>query len=169
MALHRRMGTGRFLVVAAIAVVVWATWQQANAPRSTAVAAGAVAQQSSPGAAQTAAASPKATRSTGESSPLEKEGKTARFRPRLPMYYGKVVTREQRERIYAIQRQYWPQIRTLQEQLETLLAQRKAEIEAVLTDEQKAKIAQFKADLAAKRAAARKKRKDAASDETGAQ
>jgi Spy/CpxP family protein refolding chaperone len=74
------------------------------------------------------------------------------FRPRLPMYYGKVVTEEQRQKIYDIQRKYFPQIRALQKQLEALIAKRDAEIEAVLTPQQKAEIERLRKEAAARRA-----------------
>ena len=75
------------------------------------------------------------------------------FRPRLPMYYGKVVTEAQRQKIYEIQRKYFPQIRALQKQLEALIAKRDAEIEAVLTPQQKAEIERLRKEAAARRAA----------------
>jgi len=74
------------------------------------------------------------------------------FRPRLPMYYGKVVTEEQRQKIYDIQRKYFPQIRALQKQLDALIAKRDAEIEAVLTPQQKAEIERLRKEAAARRA-----------------
>ncbi len=66
------------------------------------------------------------------------------FRPRLPNFYAQVVTEEQRQKIYDIQRKYFPKIETLRKQLEALVAQRDAEIEAVLTEEQKAKVEQLR-------------------------
>jgi Spy/CpxP family protein refolding chaperone len=68
------------------------------------------------------------------------------------MYYGKVVTEEQRQKIYDIQRKYFPQIRALQKQLEALIAKRDAEIEAVLTPQQKAEIERLRKEAAARRA-----------------
>ena len=63
-------------------------------------------------------------------------------RGRLPAYYADVVTEEQREKIYTVQRKYADQLKKLQEQIEALEGQRDAEIEAVLTPEQKAKVAE---------------------------
>lgn len=65
-------------------------------------------------------------------------------RGRLPAYYGKVVTDKQREDIYSIQAKFNEQIAKLQEQLAELTAQRDAEVEKVLTDEQKAEVARLK-------------------------
>lgn len=155
MALHPWLRSGRFLVVAAIAAAVWGTCQWSRVGSSAALATQPAVQQSEPRSAAPAASD----RTTG--SPQSPDEKAGKFRPRLPMYYGTVVTEEQRARIYAIQKQYWPQIRALQEQLESLTAERDAKIEAVLTDDQKATIAQLKAEAAAKRADARKTRPEA--------
>lgn len=75
---------------------------------------------------------------SGPLSGQEQAEKAAKKAPRgrLPNYYAKVVTPEQREKIYAIQQQYAPKIAALQKQLQELLAQRAKEIEAVLTPEQ---------------------------------
>lgn len=73
------------------------------------------------------------------------------FRPRLPMYYAKVVDEKQRQKIYDIQRKYHPQIADLQKQLEKLIAQRDAEIEAVLTPQQKAEIEKLRQESAQRR------------------
>jgi hypothetical protein len=73
------------------------------------------------------------------------------FRPRLPNFYAQVVTAEQRQKIYDIQRKYFDKIEALRKQLEALIAQRDAEIEAVLTPEQKAKIEQLRKEASERR------------------
>lgn len=78
-----------------------------------------------------------------------------KFRPRLPNYYAQVVTEEQRQKIYDIQRKYFTKIETLRRQLEALIAERDKEIEAVLTPEQKAKIEKLRKEAAERRAARR--------------
>ena len=75
----------------------------------------------------------------------------AKVKGRLPAYYGKVVSEEQRERIYAIQLKYDSQIETLTEQLETLRKQRDSEVEAVLTAEQKTQVAEARSAAEANR------------------
>lgn len=67
------------------------------------------------------------------------------------MYYGRVVTEEQRQKIYAIQRDYYPRIAALRKQLEDLLAEQNAKIEAVLSPQQKAELDKIKAEAAARR------------------
>jgi hypothetical protein len=73
------------------------------------------------------------------------------FRPRLPVYYARVVDEKQRQKIYDIQRKYHPQIEALQKQLEELIAKRNAEIEAVLTPQQKAEIEKLRQEAATRR------------------
>jgi hypothetical protein len=78
---------------------------------------------------------------------------------RLPNFYGDLVDGTQKEKIYAVQDLYTPQIEALAEQIKALQAKRDAEIEAVLNAEQKAKLEKAKADSkakAAERAAAKK-------------
>lgn len=64
---------------------------------------------------------------------------------RLPPYYRDIVTEEQKEQIYGIQGKYADQIAALQKQLDDLRDKQTAEIESVLTPEQKAKLAQARA------------------------
>lgn len=78
---------------------------------------------------------------------------------RLPNFYGDLVDGVQKEKIYAVQDKYTPQIEALADQVKALQAKRDAEIEAVLTPEQKAKLEKARADAKAKaqeRAAAKK-------------
>ncbi|NLX57161.1 MAG: hypothetical protein GXY58_18800 [Planctomycetaceae bacterium] len=73
-------------------------------------------------------------------------------RGRLPAHYGKVVTDKQREQIYEIQAKFTEQIVKLQEQLTALAAKRDAEIEQVLTEEQRAEITRLKNERKSRRA-----------------
>ncbi|HLA86231.1 MAG TPA: hypothetical protein VJL29_15695 [Thermoguttaceae bacterium] len=75
---------------------------------------------------------------------------------RLPAHFRTVVTDEQRQKIYAVQQEYDPRIRKLREQLKTLTAERNAKIDALLTPEQRKKIADLKAAAKEKRKQARK-------------
>lgn len=88
----------------------------------------------------------------------------AKPRGRLPAYYARVVSGEQREKIYAIQQSYEAKIADLQAQLKALTDKRDAEVAAVLTADQKAKVDQLASDAKAKRAARSGKGDTAASD-----
>lgn len=95
----------------------------------------------------------------------------AQARGRLPAHYGAVVDESQREKIYAIQKAYQPQIEELQMQLAALREKQTGEIEAVLTAEQKEKVKELAAAAKAKRekAALDKKNAEAAkSSDAGA-
>jgi len=78
--------------------------------------------------------------------------KISKFRGRLPAYYGMVVSEEQRQQIYDIQKEYHPQIAALKAQLKALVQQRNAKVEAVLTTEQREKVDAARAAAKAKRA-----------------
>ncbi len=77
--------------------------------------------------------------------------KPAKFRGRLPRYYGKVVDAVQRQQIYQIQAKYHERLEALKAQLKQLEAQCDAEIEGVLSPEQKQSLAKLLADAAAAR------------------
>lgn len=77
----------------------------------------------------------------------------AKPRGRLPSHYGKVVDPAQKEKIYKIQQSYEPKIAELNAQLQALRDKRDAEIDAVLTAEQRQKVAQYQADAKKQRAA----------------
>ena len=70
---------------------------------------------------------------------------------RLPNYYGAVVTKEQRDKILAIQRDYAAKIDPLRRQLEQLTKERDEKIEGLLTPQQKQQIEKKKADAKAAR------------------
>ena len=101
----------------------------------------AIAQETPP---QGAAEQPPAAAATDANAAKKPKG-------RLPAYYGKVVTDKQREQIYEIQGKFMEQIVKLQEQLTALAAKRDAEVEQVLTDEQRAEIARLKSERKTRR------------------
>ena len=65
---------------------------------------------------------------------------TKRFTRRLPNFYSQVVSDAQRDKIYAIQADYFEPIEMLTLRLDRLRAERDAQIEAILTADQKTKI-----------------------------
>ncbi len=79
-----------------------------------------------------------------------------KFRPRLPNYYGRVVDEEQRQKIYGVQKEYFPRIEALKAQLAALTAERDKKIEAVLTPEQRKDVEKLRAEAKQKRAKAAK-------------
>lgn len=88
--------------------------------------------------------------------------KKAKSSVRMPMYYGDVVDKTQRETILAILGDYAPKISALKAQLEALTKERDEKVAAVLTPEQAKKIEQIKAAARAKR----QKGKDAKATES---
>jgi hypothetical protein len=72
---------------------------------------------------------------------------------RLPPYYKDVVTEDQRQAIYRIQEEYGPKIGEAKARLADLQQQQAAKIEALLSPDQKQKLAQLHATAAAKRKA----------------
>jgi hypothetical protein len=77
----------------------------------------------------------------------------AKPRGRLPSYYGDVVTQEQRDAIYKIQESYESQLAALREQLKALVAKRDAEVQAVLSPEQREQVKRLAAEAKAEREA----------------
>ncbi|MCL2120489.1 MAG: hypothetical protein FWH27_18910 [Planctomycetaceae bacterium] len=78
-----------------------------------------------------------------------------KFARRLPNFYGQVVSDTQKIAIYDIQAAYFEPIEMLTLRLERLKEERDAQIEAVLTSEQKAKVEALNKDSLARRAATR--------------
>lgn len=88
----------------------------------------------------------------------KEQKKRKKARGRLPNYYARVgISKEQRERIYSIQAQYNEKIEALEKQLAELKSKRDAEVEAVLTPEQKKKLASLREEAAKKRKSRKKK------------
>jgi hypothetical protein len=75
------------------------------------------------------------------------------FKGRLPAHYAKVVTEEQRQKIYAIQGEYRAKIDAARAQLNALLNEEKEKISAVLTEEQKKKVEEFQSTTKTKKTA----------------
>ena len=114
----------------------------------------AAAQPADDAAAQPATGDPKApaakekaaSTNEGKSSPKDaKTKKAAKPRGRLPDYFSAVVTAEQREKIYAIQKDYDAKIDPLEGQIEALTKERNEKIKALLTPEQKRRVEDLKA------------------------
>jgi Spy/CpxP family protein refolding chaperone len=79
----------------------------------------------------------------------------AKSRGRLPTFYSRLVTAEQREQIYEIQGRYAEQIDELMSELRAVEAQRDQEIHDVLTPAQQKKIAELMEDAKKRREALR--------------
>jgi hypothetical protein len=87
-----------------------------------------------------------------------KDAKKAPAKGRLPAYYAQIVNEGQRQRIYQIQASYYPKIDALQAEIDALVAQRDAEIRAVLSPEQQQRLDARIADAQAKKAAKAEKK-----------
>lgn len=83
----------------------------------------------------------------------KKEAKErAKPRGRLPNFFSKVVTEEQKEKIYKVQAAHADKIASLSAQMKEELAKQKAEIDAILTPEQLEKVKALVAEDTAQRA-----------------
>ncbi len=65
---------------------------------------------------------------------------------RLPAYYGKVITPEQREQIYQIQDEYGPEIARLRKALKKVVDERDRRVQALLSAEQKQQLEEIRAE-----------------------
>jgi hypothetical protein len=103
------------------------------------------------------AAAAKAEAPAPAAKPAARRGAAREGRPaaRLPSYFSEIVTEEQREKIYAIQKQFAAKIDPLTREIEKLRQARDGEIEALLTPEQKKKLDELRAAAKAKREANR--------------
>jgi Spy/CpxP family protein refolding chaperone len=117
-----------------------------------------------------ATAEPSATQKTKAGKETKKgiAGKKARGEGnRLPMHYAKVVTPEQRTKIYEIQDKYKSKIADAREALNQLIEKQHEEVSAVLTPEQKKQVeeaaAKSKKDPKDKHEASEKEAADASS------
>jgi Spy/CpxP family protein refolding chaperone len=91
----------------------------------------------------------------GNQQPGEASDENSRPRGRLPNHFGKLgITDEQRERIYGIQADYDGRIDALLAQIEELVADRDNEIDTVLTDGQRARLRELRAEARNKRESA---------------
>lgn len=82
--------------------------------------------------------------------------KRAKPRGRLPVYYSRVVSQDQREQIYGLQAKFQAEIDKLLAQLKQLEEQRDADVRKVLTDDQREKVDALVAEAKARREARRK-------------
>jgi hypothetical protein len=73
---------------------------------------------------------------------------------RLPNYYGRVTTEEQRSKLREVVEQYAPQIQEKREELQALIAKRDAALAEMLTADQREEIAKLRAAAAARRQSA---------------
>jgi len=138
------------VLIGLIGLHAWAQSQTAAPAGSAQPAVSSAAAQQSPASQPNVTPSPSGNQAAGANQSASAQD-AAVFRPRLPMYYAKVVDEKQRQKIYDIQRKYHPQIAELQRQLEKLIAQRDSEIEAVLTPQQKAEIEKLRQEAAQRR------------------
>jgi hypothetical protein len=70
---------------------------------------------------------------------------------RLPPYYGQVVSKEQREKIYQVQAKFTDQIQKLRDQIADLEKAQMDEVVAVLSPEQQAQVAKLVEEAKSKR------------------
>jgi len=78
-----------------------------------------------------------------------------RFARRLPNFYREVISASQQNKVYEIQEAYFEPIEMLTLRLERLKAERDAQIEAVLSADQKVKVETLTKESNARRAATR--------------
>lgn len=88
-----------------------------------------------------------------KSAAAEKEAKPAKkapadYRGPLPFYYAKVVSPDQKEKLYVITEKYAAEIKQLQGKLKELEAARDKELEAALTPEQLTRIKELRDEAA---------------------
>ncbi|MEX0677771.1 MAG: hypothetical protein WD063_11890 [Pirellulales bacterium] len=97
------------------------------------------------------AASGAAQKSNDKSAAAEAETKAQP--DRLPNYYARVASEEQRTKLRAIQQEFAPQIQQKREELQALIAKRDAALAEVLTPEQRDEVAKLRALAESKRKA----------------
>ena len=74
--------------------------------------------------------------------------------PRLPNYYARVVTDEQRPKLTAILQEFAPQIAEKRSELQALIGKRDAALGKILTPDQRQEVEKLRAEAASKRQAA---------------
>lgn len=82
------------------------------------------------------------------------EGETKARGPRLPNYYARLSSVEQKSKLRAVLEEFAPQIDAKRAELQALISKRDAEMDAILTPEQRQEIAQLRAEAAARRQSA---------------
>ncbi len=96
-------------------------------------------------------AQPESAKAEAPAKAVAPEKAPAKSSARLPNYYARVVSEEQREKILAIQRVFAAKIDPLRAQIEALVKERDEKIAAFLTPEQQKKIDAMKAAAKASR------------------
>lgn len=114
----------------------------------------------SPSAKETSVTTKKAMKASAKEAK-----KAAKSSARLPAHFRSVVTEEQRQKIYAIQKDYEAKIDPLRRQVQSLTDEQEEKINALLTPEQKQKIEALKA-AAAKSKMTKKATKEMKKDAT---
>jgi hypothetical protein len=85
----------------------------------------------------------RATRSAAQETKDKAAGKAATAR--LPNYYGRVATDEQKPKLREVAEKYAPRIQKKREELQALVAERDAALDEILTAEQRDEIAKLRA------------------------
>ncbi len=106
----------------------------------------------------TAAALVVAASGVGFSQDTGQDGDGDQQTRRLPNYYARVVTDDQREQIYEIQEKHASTIDELQKQLDEAIAARDKEVEAILTPDQLARVKEYEQEAQSRREARRGRR-----------
>ena len=73
----------------------------------------------------------------------ERDNDPAGFKPRLPPHYSQLVTPQQRERIYGIQKRYYVELEKLRLTIDKYEAERDKLIHACLTSDQQRRLMQL--------------------------
>ena len=94
------------------------------------------------------------------------ESKARRGPRRLPLYYARVVSSEQRERIYEIQAEYAEEIQVIENELKKKMSERDQAVQAVLSVEQLDEVKRWISE-AKKRRAQREDEKKTAGNSVG--
>ncbi len=101
-------------------------------------------------------------KSDSEQPGAESQSSETKPRGRLPNHFGKLgISEEQRTRIYSIQADYDERIDELLSQIEELVTTRDADIDAVLTEGQRARLRELRSEA--------RNRRDGNSDQTSQQ
>ena len=91
----------------------------------------------------------------------EAESKARRGSRRLPLYYARVVSSEQRERIYEIQAEYAEEIEVIENELKKKMKERDQAVPAVLSVEQLDEVKRWIAEAKKRRAQRQEEKKTA--------
>ena len=91
----------------------------------------------------------------------ETEAKARRGSRRLPLYYARVVSSEQRERIYEIQAEYAEEIEVIENELKKKMNERDQAVQAVLSVEQLDEVKRWISEAKKRRAQRQEEKKTA--------